>query len=141
MTDNPSEFDQPVTPDWLNIETVHPAETLAQIPAMVDAARGILEAVARFNRDHLEQMSGYYERNYCETDGVSDLVDELTGMKVVDDYLVLAAYVIEYTVVGQGLATDAHAARLIARHASLVEGVRLGNGSVLSALSDDLGDA
>lgn len=110
-------------PTWLNIDAIHPPEEQAKLPALVDAARGVLEAVAAFNRDHLDTMHAYYERNDA---GPPDLkaVDVLTGIDEADGCLLLAAHIITRTVVGQGEVTNRYAYELMGRHAAIVEGVR-----------------
>lgn len=119
MTTNPTT----APPAWLNLDAIHPPEERAKLPALVGAAKGVLEAVVAFNREHLDQMHAYYERN---NDGPDDLrqVDELTGMDLVDQYLMLAGHIIESTVVGQGTAMASYAKELATWHAELIEGVR-----------------
>ncbi len=115
--------EQTTQPAWLNLDAIHPPEELAKLPAMIDAARGVLEAVADFNRNHLDEMRAYYRRNDAGPDDLQQ-VDELTGMDQVDGYLSLAAHVLEATVVGDGMPTDGHAVDLADRYADTVTGVR-----------------
>lgn len=110
-------------PSWLNLDVIHPPEEREKLPALIEAARGVLEAVASFNRAHVDTMHAYYKRS---DDGPDDLhlVHDLTGMTDADGYLLLAGYIIEHTVVGQGTATDEYAVKLLAKHSDLVEGVQ-----------------
>ncbi len=110
-------------PAWLNLDAIHPPEKLEIMPTMLDAAEGVLHAVAQFNREYLEAMHAYYERN---DSGPEDLepVDRLTGMDQVEGMLMLAGHIIERTVVGQGSVTVSHAHELVARFRSQVQDVK-----------------
>lgn len=119
-------------PAWFNLDAVHPPETLTEIPALVDAARRVLEAVVQFNREHVAQMNAYYDRNNVPPGEVTELVDEYTGMAEADSYLLLAGTLIEHTVIGGGSATIDYAKELLHRHADLVQGVR-------SLMSNEIG--
>lgn len=128
---------EPTTlPAWLDLDAIHPPEARAALPALVDAARGVLESVANFNREHVQTMRSYYDRNDYTAGDVADLVDEHLGMKTADDYLLLAGALIEHTVIGQGNVTDRYAEELIRRYADLIDGVRCLGGGFLTLLPD-----
>lgn len=128
---------EPTTlPVWLDLDAIHPPEARAKLPALITAAEGVLEAVANFNREHVQTMRSYYDRNDYTSGDVADLVDEHLGMKQADECLLLAGAIIEHTVVGQGNVTDSYAELLIRRYASVIDGVRCLGGGGLTLLPD-----
>lgn len=100
-------------PAWLNLDAIHPPEERAKLGAMSLSARAVLDAVADFNRQHIDTMHAYFERNDYATDGLANTIDEITGMQGVVEMLMLAGVLIEATVPGQGNATDAYAKELV----------------------------
>lgn len=102
-----------VIPSWLNLDAIHPPEERAKLVPMIMSARAVLDAVADFNRQHVETMHAYFERNDYATDGLAATLDEITGMEGVVEMLMLAGLLIEATVPGQGNATDGYAKELV----------------------------